>query len=76
MNGVPYFEEMPEFRVRGWREGGGRKETVNGDCEQNCDLLMLHSREALAKEDSSSLTALVLLLGWSTALLSSVLAIP
>ena len=31
MNGAPYFEEMPKFRVRGWREGSGRKEMVSGD---------------------------------------------
>lgn len=54
----------------------GRKKQSMETHEQNCDLLMLHSRRLLAKEDSSSLTALVLLLGWSTALLSSVLAIP
>lgn len=54
---------------------GGKKQSMETH-EQNCDLLMLHSRRLLAKEDSSSLTALVLLLGWSTALLSSVLAIP
>lgn len=31
MNSTLYFEEMPQFRVRGWREGCGRKEAVKGD---------------------------------------------